>query len=189
MGGKGRNASFVLALFLLLPVAYGAEPVVARYVRIDLPGDGRVLSLAEVQVYSGEKLISLLGKARQPTTFNNATADKAIDGKTSGAFSEGSVSHTESGSYIWWELDLGADQEITKIVIYNRTDCCAERINPAHIMLRNNAQRIMWQANIETTRTRYALDVNQASTTLTPIGRNLLRNVTFRQSTNPPLPD
>ena len=47
----------------------------------------------------------------------------------------------------------------------------------------------MWQANIETTRTRYALDVNQASTTLTPIGRNLLRNVTFRQSTNPPLPD
>jgi len=180
--------TFIL-FYLFIPAAYGAEPVLARYVRIDLPGDARVLSLAEVQVYRGNKLISQLGKAKQVTTFRSATAAKAIDGKTSGMFSEGSVTSTEPGSFVWWELDLGADQEITKIVIYNRTDCCAERINPAHIALRNNTEKIVWQGNIESTQSRYVFNVNQASTNLTPVGRNLLRNATFKLRTNPLLPD
>lgn len=180
----------LVSLFCLsIPAVYGAERVVARYVRIDLPGDERVLSLAEVQVYSEEKLISPLGKAKQVSTFRSATADKAIDGKASGAFFEGSVTGTQPGSYVWWELDLGTDQVITKIVIHNRTDCCTERINPAHIVLRNSDQKIVWQDNIDSTQPRYTFDVNQASTNLTPVGRNLLRNATFQLRTNPLLPD
>ena len=189
---KIKNASHILAfflLYLLLPVVYGAEPVVAQYVRITLPGDERVLSLAEVQVYSGERLISVFGKAKQVTTFRNATAEKAIDGNTSGDFFAGSVTGTLPGSFVWWELDLGSDQRISKIVIYNRTDCCAERINPAQIDLRNSEQKVVWHGNIESTRARYEFDVNSATTSLSLEGRNLLRNATFQQTTNPPLPD
>lgn len=178
-----------LFLYTLPPTVYAAEPIIARYMRIDLPGDGRVLSLAEVQIYNGEKLISAFGKAKQVTTFSSATAEKAIDGKVSGNFFGGSVTSTESGSFPWWELDLGADQLITKIVIHNRTDCCAERINPAKINLRNGEQQVVWQASIESTRARYDFDVDQTTTSVTPLGRNLLRNATLRQSTNPPLPD
>ena len=189
---KGKNAICALAFFLLylfVPVIYASEPVIAQYVRINLPGDGRILSLAEVQIYSGKKLISVIGKAKQATTFRNATAEKAIDGKTSGDYFEGSVTHTEAGSFVWWELDLGSDQEITKIVIYNRTDCCAERINPARILLRNSEHKTVWQHNIKSTQKRYEFAVTLTTTSLSPIGRNLLRNATFQQSTNPPLPD
>lgn len=190
-GNKIKNASRVLAffLYLLIPSVYGAEPVLARYVRIDLPGEERTLSLAEVQVYSGNKLISSSGKANQVTTFRSAVANKAIDGNASGVFSDDSVTHTQPGKSVWWELDLGSDQEITKLVIYNRTDCCGERINPARIVLRDSARKIAWQNTIESTLKRYEIDVNPATTRLLPQDRNLLRNATFRQSTNPPLPD
>lgn len=193
---KAKNVGCVIVLFwlnFLLSDVHASEPVVARYVRITLPGDERVLSLAEVQVYSGEKLISVLGKAKQMTTFRSeiaaATAEKAIDGITSGNFFTGSVTATLPGNFVWWELDLGSDREITKIVIYNRTDCCAERINPARIELRNSEQTIVWQRNIKSTQSRYEFDVNSTTTSQSPAGRNLLRNATFRQSTNPPLPD
>lgn len=179
----------LILFYLFMPAANGAESVLARYVRIDLPGDERVLSLAEVQVYSGEKLISVLGKAKQVTTFRSATAEKAIDGNASGDFFSGSVTSTEPGSFVWWELDLGSDQLVTRIVIHNRTDCCAERINPAQIDLRNSEQKIVWQGNIESTRARYVFEVNSATTSVSHIGRNLLRNATFQQTTNPPLPD
>lgn len=186
---SARRALILFLLFLLMPLASGAEPVLARYVRIDLPGEERTLSLAEVQVYSGNKLISSSGKANQVTTFRSAVADKAIDGNASGAFFNDSVTHTQPGKSVWWELDLGSDREITKLVIHNRTDCCGERINPAQIVLRDSARKIAWQNTIESTQKRYEIDVNPATTRLLPQDRNLLRNATFRQSTNPPLPD
>ena len=186
---KMCDALLLFIFYFWMSEVFASEQVIGRYLRIDLPGDERVLALAEVQVYSGEKLVSQLGRAKQVTTFRSATADKAIDGDTSGVFFAGSVTGTQPGSFVWWELDLGADQVITKIAVHNRTDCCAEKINPAHIVLRNNAQKIVWRDNIETTQSRYVFDVNQASTSLTPVGRNLLKNATFQQRTNSLLPD
>ena len=57
-----RLAFFLLCL--IAPAAFGSDSIVAQYVRIELPGDERILSLAEVQVYSGKKLISLSGQAK-----------------------------------------------------------------------------------------------------------------------------
>lgn len=181
-----------LGLFLFWAAVSGpvsSTSITARYIRIELPGEQRVLSLAEVQVYSGEKLVSGRGKAEQSTTFREASADKAIDGETSGTFFEGSVTHTEPGSSVWWELDLGSESEITKLVIYNRKDCCADRINPARIILRNREQNVVWQNDIISTQSRYDIDVSPTTGRPWLKGRNLLRNAAFRQSTNPPLPD
>lgn len=186
---KAYHSLALLMCYFSMSVASGEEPVVARYVRINLPGDERVLSLAEVQVYSGEKLISVLGKARQTSTFRSATPEKAIDGNSSGEFFAGSVSSTEPGNFVWWKLDLGSDQEVTKLVINNRTDCCAERLSPAQILLHNSAQKLVWQASIESTQQRYEFDVKPVTASEFPAGRNLLRNATFLQSTSPPLPD
>ena len=93
-----------------------------RFVRIELPRQG-TLSLAEVQVFSGGTNIALSGKATQASTAYNGTAGRAIDGKTDGIFSNNSVSHTnEDEKNLWWELDLGSEQPIESIVIWNRVE-------------------------------------------------------------------
>jgi hypothetical protein len=57
-------------------------------------------------------------------------APKAVDGQTDGAWNAGSVTHTADNGSVnpWWQVDLGADYNVNKIQIWNRTDCCRERL-------------------------------------------------------------
>jgi hypothetical protein len=169
--------------------AYASQPVIARYVQVELPGNGRILSLAEVEVYSGKKLISLRGKAKQVSMASGGVASRAIDGITTGGYSDKSVTHTQAGNFVWWELDLGSQQAITKIVLYNRTDCCSERINPARVLLLNGAKEVVWQGAVVSNSSSYQFQIEKESGQLLKISPNLLRNVTFQQRTNPPIPD
>jgi putative heme-binding domain-containing protein len=99
-----------------------AKGVAGRFVRIDLKGR-QTLSLAEVQVFSGDKNVALKKKATQKDTAHGGTADKAVDGETSGIFGMGSITHTaEKTLNPWWEVDLGDEYPIDKIVIWNRTE-------------------------------------------------------------------
>jgi putative heme-binding domain-containing protein len=93
-----------------------------RYVRIELTGRS-VLTLAEVEVYSGDDNIARRGRAMQKNTANGGEASRAIDGNKSGAWGDGGQTHTEERTgNPWWEVDLGSEQPIDKIVVYNRTD-------------------------------------------------------------------
>src|SRR5579872_1797465 len=58
-----------------------------------------------------------------------AVASSAVDGKTDGNFSDGSVSHTNDDANAWWEEDLGYSTTVSSIVIWNRTDCCGSRLS------------------------------------------------------------
>jgi putative heme-binding domain-containing protein len=94
-----------------------------RYVRIELPGERRTLTLAEVEVYSAGHNIARQGKASQINTAHGGDAAKAIDGNKSGNFNDGGQTHThENIRDPWWELDLGAEVPIESVVVYNRTD-------------------------------------------------------------------
>jgi putative heme-binding domain-containing protein len=94
-----------------------------RYVRIELPGRQRTLTLAEVEVMSDGVNIARRGKASQKNTANGGEAAKAIDGNTSGSFSGGGQTHSREGTANpWWEVDLLSEQPITSIVVWNRTD-------------------------------------------------------------------
>ncbi len=94
-----------------------------RYVRIELPGKQRTLTLAEVEVFSDGVNVARKGKATQSSTNGNATASKAIDGNKSGNYADGGQTHTQEGTDDpWWQVDLGADLPIEKIVVWNRTD-------------------------------------------------------------------
>lgn len=65
--------------------------------------------------------------ASQSTTAYGGDASRAIDGNTSGIWSNDSVTHTEtSGNNSWWEVDLGAERSIESIVLHNRTDASYE---------------------------------------------------------------
>jgi putative heme-binding domain-containing protein len=101
----------------------GGKAVTGRYVRIELPGKQRTLTLAEVEVYSDGKNIARKGKATQKNTAHGGNASKAIDGNKSGAYSDGGQTHTEEDTENpWWEVDLGGEFPIDSIHIYNRTD-------------------------------------------------------------------
>ena len=93
-----------------------------RYVRIELPREG-TLTLAEVQVFSVGKNIALQGTATQSSTASGGVASRAIDGRTDGNWSSGTLTHTrEAEKNPWWEVDLGSAQSIDDIVVWNRTD-------------------------------------------------------------------
>jgi hypothetical protein len=67
--------------------------------------------------------------ATQASNYNTtATANKAVDGNTDGNFFNGSVTHTQCGNQDWWQVDLGSVSDITTIRLWNRTDCCADRL-------------------------------------------------------------
>ncbi len=107
---------------LAAKAAQGKE-VRGRYVRVELPGRRKTLTLAEVEVYSGGHNVARQGKAAQDSTANGGDAKKAIDGNASGKFADGGQTHSrENVSNPWWQVDLGREYPIESITIYNRTD-------------------------------------------------------------------
>lgn len=176
----------ILFICSLLLSEYAHATVDARYIRIELPGKNRTLSLGEIEVISGNKNIATSGRAIQSTIFNDAVANRAIDSNTSGHYFSNSVSSTQPEYGPWWELDLDKNRPVQKLVIYNRTDCCQERINPANITLYNADRVIVWQGNIKSPLSRYVFELE---TPTRVAGINLLANASFRQASNTLLPD
>ena len=101
-----------------LPVGAASKDV--RFIRIELPGDGKILSLAEVEVFSGEENAATQGTATQSSVGSNGAPERAIDGNTSGVYEDNTVTHTATEANPWWEVDLGAVKSVDKIVLYNR---------------------------------------------------------------------
>jgi len=92
-----------------------------RFVRIELPGKDRTLTLAEVEVFAGGKNVARGGKATQKNTSHGGVAGKAIDGNTNPVYTKGGQTHSQQGTENpWWEVDLRDDHTIERIVIHNR---------------------------------------------------------------------
>ncbi|MDG2012059.1 MAG: DUF1553 domain-containing protein, partial [Pirellulaceae bacterium] len=114
--------------------------VVPRYVRIELPKRG-ILSLAEVQIHAPTetgaipKNIAAQGKASQSSMASAGAPQRAIDGNTSGKYADDSTTHTKNENQPWWELDLGEPTAIQDIIIWNRTDSAADRLNGFRLVL------------------------------------------------------
>jgi putative heme-binding domain-containing protein len=102
----------------------GGQPsagTMGRYVRVELPGKGRTLTLAEVEVFSGGTNVARQGRANQKNTAHGGDAGRAIDGNADARYGSGTQTHTEEGTTNpWWEVDLGREQPLERIVIHNR---------------------------------------------------------------------
>jgi len=95
----------------------------ARFVRIELPGNGRTLTLAEVEIFADGQNVARQGRATQINTANGGDAARAIDGNASGTWGDGGQTHTAEGTANpWWEVDLGGPRRIERIVVHNRTE-------------------------------------------------------------------
>jgi hypothetical protein len=54
---------------------------------------------------------------------------------TNGKLSNRSIAITEHEQGAWWQVDLGGQKNIKQIIIYNRTDCCINRLSNYHQLL------------------------------------------------------
>ncbi len=73
--------------------------------------------------------------ATQSTTDFGGDPGRGVDGNTDGTYGAASVTHTRFETNPWWQVDLGADNAISTVVLWNRTDCCAERLSNFYVFV------------------------------------------------------
>jgi len=106
------------------------------------------LQLAEVQVFGtapastvplSDPDLALNQVATQSSTHKVGYTDasKAVDGDTDGNYGDWSVSVTNLDQNAWWEVDLGTSVTISSIAIWNRTDCCGDRLSDYWVFVSN----------------------------------------------------
>jgi putative heme-binding domain-containing protein len=115
----------------------GKTSASARYVRVELDRKS-ILTLAEVQVFSQGENVAPRGQASQSGTSHGGVAERAIDGKTDGDWKADSCTATTDQHAPWWEVDLGANYPVDRITIWNRTDCCTERLDDFTLSVLDN---------------------------------------------------
>jgi hypothetical protein len=124
----------------------GAPAPKARFVRIEVPGQKRMLQLAELQVFSGGKNIAQGKKATASSMYAKAAARLAVDGGTDGDYKNGSVAHTSEEDSPWLLVDLGAEFSIHSIKVWNRTDGnIGSRLAGYLLQATNEAKHLVWQ--------------------------------------------
>lgn len=148
----GTEGDFVLSRFSVTAeeaAASGKTPA-GRFVRIEIPGANKLLSLAEVQVFRGDENMARGGKATQSSTAYDGPAERAIDGDTDGRYFDAmSTTHTATEKNPWWEVDLGKTQPVDRITVWNRTDGNLHtRLVDFRIALLDESRRTVWQQDV-----------------------------------------
>ncbi|XP_071954519.1 uncharacterized protein [Antedon mediterranea] len=82
------------------------------------------------------ELVSELKPATQVSTAWSGSASRAVDGGD--YFGSGSCSQTGSLYTTWWYVDLETEIFISKIVIFNREDCCFDSLAGLRVLVGNN---------------------------------------------------
>ena len=151
--GRGvghANGNFVVSRVLAVLAPSQPTPSAGRFLRIELPGREKILSLAEVQVFGGASNVALRGEARQSSTASDGPAKLAIDGNTDGDYARAkSTTHTETSTDPWWELDLKSTTPIERVVLWNRTDGSQDRLSGFRIVLLDEKREPVWQQQVQ----------------------------------------
>lgn len=169
--GRGKDGRFSLSMDAKLlsddDAKKETDKVRPRYVRIELPGKDKILSLAEVEVFAKNadgqlENIAPRGKARQSTSYKTGLAPLAIDGVTDGVYyRSNSVTHTEiGGTDPWWEVDLGENRAISKIVLWNRTDNnYGARLKDYRVVLLDKSRDVHFVASPQTPKPSLEIEI------------------------------
>jgi hypothetical protein len=85
----------------------------------------------------GKLLLSENRPAFQSSTHGSGQASLAVDGNTDGDYHHGSCTHTDANAALpaWWQVDLDNTATIDEVRIWNRGDCCSERLRDFEVRL------------------------------------------------------
>jgi len=76
--------------------------------------------------------LALNKPSSQSSIYNNISV---LGAKTANDGNYTTFNHTLEDKEAWWQVDLGTVSDITNIEIYNRVDCCSERLSDFHVFV------------------------------------------------------
>jgi hypothetical protein len=96
------------------------------------------LHVASIEVFDQyNNLISRGKPTTQTTKYSDGDNPIFVVDKDS----YGGISITKQGTNEFFEIDLGKEYEISRIVVYNRPDCCQDRLEQARIIISTSSNR------------------------------------------------
>lgn len=137
-------------------------PIHGRYVNISIPGKGKTLSLAEVEIFNGTSSNLALNKPSvQSGTSSGGVAGRAVDGNTSGDWNKNSITKTvEKVDNPAWEVDLGEEYPIDRISLWNRNGY-ESYLNGVQVLILDSSRKSVWGTVVDSApKGETGLDVN-----------------------------
>jgi hypothetical protein len=151
--GKGPGhggGNFVITHIAATLTPPQSATLAGRFIRVEIPGKNKILSLAEVQAFAGSENVATKGEAKQSSTDYEGPAKLAIDGNTDGRYVEAkSTTHTAASDDPWWEVDLKGEQKLDRLVIWNRTDNnVGDRLANFRVSLLSEKREPVWTKDV-----------------------------------------
>lgn len=155
-------ASGILAQWRSLPLSKPQASLLPRAGAVPQPQASATPVLAKEYIYAGSRLIAteepssatvvnlaLNKPATQSSDGGGGVASRAVDGNTNGIWAANSVTHTLYDDQAWWEVDLGSMQPIQWIDVWNRTDCCGERLSNFNVIVLDASRSTVLSLNTQ----------------------------------------
>jgi len=87
--------------------------------------------------------VALFASTSQSSDGYGYTGVQGTDGELS------TFTHTADGDFApWWQVDLGGPQQVVEVVLYNRLDCCPERLYNITVELLDGDEALVWQSEV-----------------------------------------
>ncbi len=86
--------------------------------------------------------------AIQSAVAYGGAASRAVDGNTDGNYNAGSVTHTAGDPNPWWQVDLGQKFFVVSVDVFNRTDCCNDRLAGAKVQLIGDDNQVLLEQRL-----------------------------------------
>jgi hypothetical protein len=96
---------------------------------------------------SKKKTIRLLSQGKNTAQASHCcggSSARAVDGNHRQDWGGGTCTHTANTQNAWWRVDLVDDAEVTSVKVWNRSDCCGNRLNGFQVRVGNSGS---WQHN------------------------------------------
>ena len=79
--------------------------------------------------------LPLTGKTSQSSEGWSGRPSRAVDGITNQNYNHNSCTHTghPAKTKEWWKLDFGSSKKVSKVEVWNRADCCSNRLNGVEV--------------------------------------------------------
>jgi hypothetical protein len=126
--GEGKALEFT---FLDVLNGYGGDNTGSIMVTITAePATSPKATEAEEGEDCGKGNVALKKPAQMSSQDYGGTPEAGVDELKDGGYGV----HTRFEKEPWWQVDLGKVCSLSKIVVYNRTNCCSERANTLKIL-------------------------------------------------------
>ena len=124
------------------------------------------LNIGEIRVYDASNNLIPIVTGNSSSNFNGSFPATNLWDNNNNSFA-----HTNCEAGGWFQVDLGSDKPVAKVIITNRQDCCQDRAVNVVVTLANSAGTVMYKSVIKSIASEY---------TIIPVYRVTKRNIVYK---------